>query len=71
MRRAVLGLFAALTAVLVVVPFAGADQSETVACCGQTPKFARRRRRHRDGGHCGRRLQVIDQRAPLSMGGPR
>jgi len=40
MRRAVLGLFVALTAVLVVVPFAGADQSETIACCGQTPMFA-------------------------------
>ncbi|MDX3697846.1 hypothetical protein PV726_48370 [Streptomyces europaeiscabiei] len=40
MRKAVLGLFVALAAVLAVVPLAGAsaDQSETVACCGQNPK---------------------------------
>ncbi len=38
MRRAVLGLFVALAAVLAVVPLAGADQTETVACCGQIPK---------------------------------
>jgi hypothetical protein len=28
----------ALAAVLAVAPLAGADQTETVACCGQTPK---------------------------------
>ncbi len=38
MRRAVLGLFVALAAVLAVVPLAGADQTETVACCGHAPK---------------------------------
>ncbi|WP_419664821.1 hypothetical protein [Streptomyces sp. 2-1] len=37
MRKAVLGLFVALAAVLAVAPFAGADQSETVACCGGGP----------------------------------
>jgi hypothetical protein len=37
MRKAVLGLFVALAAVLAVVPLASADQSETVACCGVTP----------------------------------
>jgi hypothetical protein len=36
-RKAVLGLFVALAAVLAVVPLAGADQSETVACCGPMP----------------------------------
>lgn len=38
MRKAVLGLFVALAAVLAVAPLAGADQIETVACCGQVPK---------------------------------
>ncbi|MDQ0946251.1 hypothetical protein QFZ24_000174 [Streptomyces phaeochromogenes] len=38
MRKAVLGLFVALAAVLAVAPLAGADQPQTVACCGQTPK---------------------------------
>ncbi|MFJ6088145.1 hypothetical protein ACIQI8_42985 [Streptomyces sp. NPDC092369] len=39
MRKAVLGLFVALAAVLVVVPLAGASQTETVACCGGTTGF--------------------------------
>ncbi|WP_302184901.1 hypothetical protein [Streptomyces sp. AC495_CC817] len=42
MRKAVIGLFMALAAVLAVVPLAGADQTETVACCGQTPMGAHR-----------------------------
>ncbi|MGW5135650.1 hypothetical protein [Streptomyces sp. enrichment culture] len=37
MRRAVLGLFVALAAVLAVTPLAGADHSQTVACCGPPP----------------------------------
>ncbi|MES5825479.1 hypothetical protein [Streptomyces sp. RG80] len=37
MRKAVLGLFIALTAVLAVVPLASADQTQTVACCGKPP----------------------------------
>ncbi|MFF5010237.1 hypothetical protein ACFY3G_46460 [Streptomyces phaeochromogenes] len=37
MRKAVLGLFVALAAVLAVAPFAGADQPQTVACCGGMP----------------------------------
>ncbi|MFG2351667.1 hypothetical protein [Streptomyces phaeochromogenes] len=39
MRKAVLGLFVALAAVLAVAvaPFASADQTQTVACCGGTP----------------------------------
>ncbi|MFF5011282.1 hypothetical protein ACFY3G_51980 [Streptomyces phaeochromogenes] len=37
MRKAVLGLFVALAAVLAVAPFAGADQTQTVACCGLPP----------------------------------
>jgi hypothetical protein len=37
MRIAVLGLFVALATVFAVAPLAGADQSETVACCGGTP----------------------------------
>ncbi|MEU0650297.1 hypothetical protein [Streptomyces umbrinus] len=37
MRKAVLGLFVAVAAVLAVAPFAGADQTQTVACCGQPP----------------------------------
>ncbi|MFE6195879.1 hypothetical protein [Streptomyces sp. NPDC057838] len=39
MRKAVLGLFVALAAVLAVAPLAGADQTDTVACCGGTPGF--------------------------------
>lgn len=38
MRKALLGLFVALAAVLAVAPLAGADQTETVACCGQIPR---------------------------------
>lgn len=37
MRRALLGVFVALAAVLAVAPLAGADQSQTVACCGPLP----------------------------------
>ncbi|MFI9772887.1 hypothetical protein ACIHJG_39550 [Streptomyces sp. NPDC052415] len=39
MRKAVLGLLVALAAALAVVPltYAGADPSQTVACCGGTP----------------------------------
>jgi len=37
MRKAVLGLFVALSVVLAVAPFAGADQTQTVACCGMPP----------------------------------
>ncbi|MFI8219941.1 hypothetical protein [Streptomyces sp. NPDC085932] len=37
MRTAVLGLFMAFAAVLAVAPLTGADQSETVACCGPPP----------------------------------
>ncbi|MFF4509053.1 hypothetical protein [Streptomyces sp. NPDC001401] len=37
MRKAVIGLFVALAAVLAVAPFAGADQPQTVACCGGGP----------------------------------
>ncbi|ELP70180.1 hypothetical protein ACKI1I_20725 [Streptomyces turgidiscabies] len=37
MRKAVLGLFVALAAVLAVAPLANADQTQTVACCGQPP----------------------------------
>ncbi|MFF3489179.1 hypothetical protein ACFYXC_38955 [Streptomyces sp. NPDC002701] len=39
MRKAVLGVFLALTAVLAVAPLANADQTQTVACCGGTPGF--------------------------------
>lgn len=38
MRKAVLDLFVALAAVLAVAPLVSADQTETVACCGQIPK---------------------------------
>ena len=38
MRKAVLGLFVALAAVFAVAPLASADQTKTVACCGQIPK---------------------------------
>ncbi|MGW7210423.1 hypothetical protein [Streptomyces sp. NPDC054837] len=37
MRKAVLGVFVALAAVLAVAPLAGADQTQTVACCGMPP----------------------------------
>ncbi|WP_279631413.1 hypothetical protein [Streptomyces aquilus] len=37
MRKAVLGLFVALVAVLAVVPLASAYQTDTVACCGPQP----------------------------------
>ncbi|WP_327749641.1 hypothetical protein [Streptomyces europaeiscabiei] len=37
MRKVALGLFVALAAVLAVTPLAGADQTQTVACCGQPP----------------------------------
>ncbi|WP_455357518.1 hypothetical protein [Streptomyces sp. SYSU K217416] len=37
MRKAVLGLWVALAAVLAVVPLASADQTQTVACCGGGP----------------------------------
>jgi hypothetical protein len=36
-RKAILGV---LVAVLAVAVLPGADQSQTVACCGQTPKQA-------------------------------
>jgi hypothetical protein len=48
MRKAVLGLLVALTAVLAAAPLASADQTQTlasadqtqtVACCGGTPGF--------------------------------
>ncbi|WP_277816011.1 hypothetical protein [Streptomyces graminilatus] len=41
MRKAVLGLFVALAAVLAVAPLtdASADQTLTVACCGGTGGF--------------------------------
>jgi hypothetical protein len=39
MRRAVLGVFVALAAVLAGAPLAGADPTETVACCGGGPGF--------------------------------
>ncbi len=38
MRKAIFGLFVALAAVVAVVPLAGADQTETVACCGHNPR---------------------------------
>lgn len=37
MRKAVLGLLVAVAAVLAVAPLAGADQTQSVACCGGTP----------------------------------
>ncbi|MEU1084274.1 hypothetical protein ABZ368_29255 [Streptomyces sp. NPDC005908] len=39
MRKAALGVLVALAAVLAVAPLAsaGADQTDTVACCGQPP----------------------------------
>ncbi|MFE2282215.1 hypothetical protein ACFXAE_34280 [Streptomyces sp. NPDC059454] len=37
MRKAVLGVLVALAAVLAVTPLAGADQTDTVACCGGMP----------------------------------
>jgi hypothetical protein len=38
MRKAVIGLFVALAAVLATAPLTSADQTHTVACCGHTPK---------------------------------
>jgi hypothetical protein len=38
LRKAVIGLFVALAAVLAVAPLTSADQTETVACCGHIPK---------------------------------
>jgi hypothetical protein len=38
MRKAVIGLFVALAAVLAVGPLTSADQTETAACCGHNPK---------------------------------
>jgi hypothetical protein len=38
MRKALIGLFVALVAVLAVAPLTSADQTDTVACCGHTPK---------------------------------
>ncbi|MFI6340501.1 hypothetical protein [Streptomyces sp. NPDC050535] len=37
MRKTVIGLLVALTAVLAVAPLANAGHTETVACCGGTP----------------------------------
>ncbi|MCW8102681.1 hypothetical protein [Streptomyces tauricus] len=37
MRKAALGLFIALTAVLAIAPLASADQNQTLACCGMPP----------------------------------
>ncbi|MFD3843461.1 hypothetical protein ACFWWC_45735 [Streptomyces sp. NPDC058642] len=37
MRKAVLGVFVALAAMLAVAPLASADQAQTVACCGGGP----------------------------------
>ncbi|MFI6335879.1 hypothetical protein [Streptomyces sp. NPDC050535] len=37
MRKAVLGLFMALAAVLAVTPLANTDHTETAACCGGMP----------------------------------
>ena len=37
MRKVVFGLFVAVAAVLAVAPFASADQTQTVACCGGGP----------------------------------
>jgi hypothetical protein len=37
MRKAVLGLFVALAAVLAVAPLVGADQTNNLACCGPLP----------------------------------
>lgn len=39
MRKAVLAVFVALVTVLAVAPFADADQTQTVACCGGTGGF--------------------------------
>lgn len=38
MRKALLGLFVALAAVLAAAPLTSADHTETVACCGHNPK---------------------------------
>ncbi|MGC5562038.1 hypothetical protein ACPYPG_04235 [Streptomyces sp. FR-108] len=37
MRKALLGLFLTLAAVLAVTPLAPADQTQTTACCGMPP----------------------------------
>ncbi|MFF3488480.1 hypothetical protein ACFYXC_35195 [Streptomyces sp. NPDC002701] len=37
MKKAVLGLFVALAAVLAVAPLASANQPQTLACCGGHP----------------------------------
>ncbi|MDX3696701.1 hypothetical protein PV726_41900 [Streptomyces europaeiscabiei] len=37
MRKTALSMFVALAAVLAVPPSAGADQTDTVACCGKPP----------------------------------
>lgn len=39
MLKAVLGLFVAVAVVFAVAPFAGADQTATIACCGGTGSF--------------------------------
>lgn len=39
MRKAILGLFVALSALVAVVPLASGGQTETVACCGGGPGF--------------------------------
>jgi hypothetical protein len=38
MRKALLGLFVALAAVLAAAPLTSADHTDTVACCGHVPK---------------------------------
>lgn len=40
MRKTILGVFVALAAVLAMAPLAGADQTQTVACCGPIPHGA-------------------------------
>ncbi|MFD0304482.1 hypothetical protein [Streptomyces sp. NPDC127119] len=37
MRKAVISLLVALTAVLAVAPLVSTTQPETIACCGQPP----------------------------------
>ncbi|MEW2114823.1 hypothetical protein AB0945_06460 [Streptomyces sp. NPDC005474] len=37
MRKALIGLFVALAAVLAVAPLVNADPAEIVACCGMPP----------------------------------
>lgn len=38
-RKALLGVLVAVAAVLAVAPLAGADETQTVACCGGTGGF--------------------------------